>query len=66
MRMEKMEFTAMSLTDWMNDNYVKTNGKPFTGQDIRYYGRQGRIPAEYGGWNVEVKVQHYITLFKLT
>jgi hypothetical protein len=45
--------TLSSLVKWMNENYIKQTGKPFTVGDIQQYIFRGRIPEYLGGNSID-------------
>lgn len=45
--------TLTGLTTWMNDQFKKQTGKPFTTNDVQKYISRGRIPEYLGGNEVE-------------
>lgn len=50
------------LVEWMNDNFVKDNGKSFNRNDINAYIRRGHLPKYFGDILIEKIETKYCTI----
>lgn len=64
---QQNDFTPSQLKDYLNDKIGnKSSGKQFTYQDIQQYTMRGKLPVEYGGFDIETKVKNqYLTILTI-
>lgn len=50
------------LTEWLNENFTKLNGKPFTRRDVQSYADRGHLPIYVGGYKIECPPRKHCTI----
>ena len=52
---KETDFTPSQLRDYLNKTFTtKVSGRPFTNSDIYQYSKRGKLPDEYGGYEIKI------------
>lgn len=53
---------TQGLVEWLNDNFIKDNRKPFNRNDVNAYIRRGHLPKYFGEIEIEKIETKYCTI----
>ena len=56
------DVNAQGLLIWLNENFIKDNGKPFNRNDVTVYIKRGHIPEYLGGNEIVIIPKKHCTV----